>query len=164
MPSSGRSTRAQRNTSKYVALRSKPATSPKEWYRTPGTSRIRYSITSSQNTSTVTSPIYNIAIAATAAAPKPKNDCELRPAATLAVACAGPDPVPLASFPPAVPEPLEGEGGVFPPALPPEPGAWPGLKFSVAEAARATKASMVRLPAAGLLYVSSGTNLEVVLI
>lgn len=98
-------------------------------------------------------PVYNMAMAATAAAPRPKNDCELRPDATLAVAWAGPDLVLLASGPPEVPEPLEGEIGVLPPEPPepPEPGAWPGLKFSVAEAASATKASIVRLPDAGAL-------------
>lgn len=114
--------------------------------------------------------IYSIAKAATAAAPRLKNDCEMRPDATLAVAWAGallavplapplappmaevlepeslPDPEPLLEL---APLPDEGEGGVLPAAL--EPGAWPGLRFCAAVAARATKACMVLLPDAGLL-------------
>jgi hypothetical protein len=57
-----------------------------------------------------------------------------------------PGVVPLGVFPPAPPAPPA------PPVEPePEPAAWPGLRFSVALAARATKADMVLLPDAGLV-------------
>ena len=88
-------------------------------------------------------------IAATAAAARPNNDGVLRPEATLVVCCAGGAAVLLASVPELdPPEPLEGEIGVLPLEL--EPGACPGLKFSAAWAASATKACIVLLPDAGL--------------
>jgi hypothetical protein len=53
----------------------------------------------------------------------------------------------------------EGEEPPSPPAEPepepePDPPAWPGLRFSVAVAARAVKADIVLLPVAGLSYIS----------
>lgn len=92
------------------------------------------------------------------------------PGATLAVACAGvpelvllappappappalpeplPEPVPEEPEPLDAPPPAEGEGGVLP--VEPEPGAWPGLRFSEAFAARAANAFMVLLPVVAL--------------
>lgn len=100
---------------------------------------------------------YSIANAATAAAPRPKNDWLLNPDAELAVCCAGLETEGeggrLPAAPPAPPPLLgvvpDGPEGVLPPA--PEPAAWPGLRFSEAWAASAVKPATVLLPDAGLL-------------
>jgi hypothetical protein len=105
--------------------------------------------------------VYNITNAAKAAAPRPKNDWLPSAGAALVVCCAGliPEPdgatgtlpvVPVVpegeEEPPFAPLPEDGPDGVFEPA----PAAWPGLRFSGAVAARATKEVIVLLPEAGL--------------
>jgi hypothetical protein len=61
-----------------------------------------------------------------------------------------PPVVPLGELPPAPPAPPAPLPEPPDPPVDPEPEAWPGLKFSVALAARAMKADMVLLPDAGL--------------
>jgi hypothetical protein len=101
-----------------------------------------------------------MANAAKAAAPRPKKDWLPSAGAALVVCCAGrpleadgaTGTLPVVPegeeppFAPFAPLPDEGPDGVFEPA----PTAWPGLKFSGAVAARATKEVIVLLPEAGL--------------
>ena len=117
---------------------------------------------------------YKSRAAATAPSARPKNDCEpivlgallvdawagalesvedAPPAAPPAPPAAPPAPAPAPAPPPAA----DDSPGVLPVFVPdpapdwvPEPGACPGLRFSVAAAARALNAAMVLLPVSAL--------------
>lgn len=98
--------------------------------------------------------------AAKAPNPIPSTDCPLSVGAALVVACAGllaeevvaSPAVPVAATPPAPPAPEEAATPGAPDAAAPAPAAWPGERFSEAEAARPLKASTVLLPLVALMW------------
>jgi hypothetical protein len=109
--------------------------------------------------------IYSKNSAARAPRPIPNADCPLSIGEALVlcsagleaeevVALAAPPAVPVGATPPTPPAPDEAAAPGAPDAAAPDPGAWPGERFSAAEAARPLKASTVLLPVVALQFVS----------